>query len=66
MDETIVAEIPINHKKIIFVVTYRSPSQKAEDFHLFLDRLQLTLDYINDIKPYSVVSTGDFNCRSSH
>ena len=49
MDETIEAEISIKHKKIIFVVTYRSPSQKAEDFHLFLDRLQLTLDYIEDI-----------------
>ena len=58
MDETIVAEISIKRKKIIFVVTYRSPSQKANDFHLFLDRLQLTLDYINDIKPYSIVLTG--------
>ena len=66
MDETIVAEICIKRKKIIFVVTYRRPSQKAEDFHLFLDRLQLTLDYIKDIKPYSMVLTGDFNCRSSH
>ena len=66
MDETIVAEISIKRKKIIFVVTYRSPSQTAEDFHLFLDKLQLTLDYINDIKPYSIVFTGDFNCRSSH
>ena len=53
-------------KKIVFVVTYRSPSQKAEDFYLFLDRLQLTLDYIKDIKPYFIVLTGDFNCRSSH
>ena len=71
MDETIVAEISIKRKKIIFVVTYRSPSQKAEDFHLFLDRPQLTLDYIKDIKPYSIVLvysivSGDFNCRSSH
>ena len=66
MYETIVAEISIKRKKIIFVVTYRSASQKAEDFHLFLDKLQLTLDYINDIKPYSIVLTGDFNCRSSH
>ena len=66
MDETIVAEISIKRKKFFFVVTYRSPSQKAEHFHLFLDKLQLTLDYINDIKPYSIVLTGDFNCRSSH
>ena len=65
MDETIVAEICIKRKKIIFVVTYRSPSQTAEDCYLFLDKLQLTLDYINDIKPYSIVFTGDFNCRSS-
>ena len=47
-------------------MTYRSPSQKAEHFHLFLDRLHLPLDYINDIKPYSIILTGDFNCRSSH
>ena len=66
MDETIVAEISIKRKKIIFVVTYRSRSQKAEDFRLFLDRLKLTLDYIKDIKPYSIVLTGDFNCKSSH
>ena len=66
MDETIVAEISIKCKKIIFVVTYCSPSQKVEKFHLFLDELQLTLDYINDIKPYYMVLTGDFNCRSSH
>ena len=66
MDETTVAEISIKRKKIIFVVTYHSLSQKAEDFHLFLDKLQLTLDYINDIKFYSIVLTGDFNCRSSH
>ena len=39
MDEIIVAEISIKHKKIIFVVTYLSPSQKVEDFHLFLDKL---------------------------
>ena len=66
MDETIVDEISIKRKKIIFIVTYHSPSQTAEYFHLFLDKLQLTLDYINDIKPYSIVFTGDFNCRSSH
>ena len=55
MDKTIVAEISVKRKKIIFVVTYRSPSQNAEDFHLFLDKLQLTLDHINDIRPYSIV-----------
>ena len=35
--ETIVAEISIKRKKIIFVVTYHSSSQKAENFRLFLD-----------------------------
>ena len=44
-------------------MTYHSPSQKVETFNLFLDRLQLNQDYINDIKPYSTVLTG--NCRSS-
>ena len=47
-------------------MTYHSPSQKAEDFPLFPDRLQLTLNYIKNIKPYSIVLTGDFNCRSNH
>ena len=59
------AEISSKRRKIIFVVTYRSPSQNREDFYLFLDKLQLTLSYINDIKPYSIVLTGDFNCRPS-
>ena len=66
MDETIVAEISIKRDKIIFVVTYHSPSEEEEDFHLFLDRPQLILDYINDIKHYFIDLTGDFNCRSSH
>ena len=56
----------IKRKKIIFVVTFRSPFQKVEEFHLFLDKLQLTLDYINNIKPYSIDLTGDFNYESSH
>ena len=55
MDETLAAEISIKRKEIVFVVTYDSPSQKAENFHLFLDRIQLTIDYIKDIKPYSIV-----------
>ena len=36
LDEAIVCQISI--KKAYFVVVYRSPSQTADEFNLFLDR----------------------------
>ena len=63
-DETVVAEISLRRKKVFIMVTYRHPNQTSDEFDLFLDRLQLTVDRIKNRKPHCIVITGDFNCRS--
>ena len=51
-------------KKVYFVVVYRSPAQPADEFDLFLDRLELTVENIQAKKPGCIIITGDFNCRT--
>ena len=63
-DETVVAGISLKRKKMFIVVTYRHPNQTSDEFNLFLNRLQLTVDHINNCKPHCIIITGDFNCRS--
>ena len=46
------------------MVLYRHPNQTGDEFDLFLDRLQLTIDRIKRYTPRCIVITGDFNCRS--
>ena len=54
-----------NNKKVIVSVNYRSPSQKNNEFDLFLSNFEkLNID-IKNSKPYLYVITGDFNVRSS-
>ena len=36
----------------------------SDDFVLFIQRLELLLDYILDEKPHCVIFSSDFNCRS--
>ena len=36
----------------------------SDDFVLFMQRLELLLDYMRDEKPHCIIFTGDFNCRS--
>ena len=58
--------MPNQHKKkkVYLVVVYRSPSQTADEFNLFLDRLELTVENIQAKKPDCIIITGDFNCRT--
>ena len=63
-DETVVAEISLRSKKVFFMVTYCHPNQTSDEFDLFLDRLQLTVDRIKNCKSHCIAITGDFNCRS--
>ena len=65
LQEIVVAEINFSRKKIFFVAIYRSLSQNSEQFQHFVDMLQLTSNRINNERPYSVIVTGDLNCRSS-
>ena len=64
LDEAIVCQISIKRKKIYFVVVYRSPSQTADEFNLFLNRLELTVENIQAKNPDCIIITGDFNCRT--
>ena len=49
---------------MLIMLTYRHPNQTSDEFDLFLDRLQLTVDRTKNCKPHCIVITGDFNCRS--
>ena len=64
LEETIVTEISLRRKKVFFVVLYRHPNQTSDEFDLFFDRLQLTIDRIKSCTPHCIVITSDFNCRS--
>ena len=65
LDETIVCQISMKRKKVYFVVVYRSPSQTADEFNLFLDRLELNVETIQAKKnPNCIIITGDFNYRT--
>ena len=46
------------------ILVRRVPNQTIDEFDLFLDRLQLTVDCVKNCKPHNIVITGDFNCRS--
>ena len=51
-------------KKVFFIVLYRHPHQTGGEFHLFLDRLQLTVDRINSLRPHCMVIASGCNCRT--
>ena len=50
MDECIISEITIGREKVSSVVVYKSPSQNAESFHSFLDKLETTIQTLKDKK----------------
>ena len=62
--EGIVTEITLHRKKIFFVGLYRPPGMSSDDFVLFMQRLELLVDYMRDEKPHCIIFTGDFNFRS--
>ena len=65
LPECIVCEIHLNRKKYFFVVVYRSPSQNHSEFENFMMNFELLLSKMHAENPFSVIITGDFNCRSS-
>ena len=52
LDECIISELTIGRKKIFFVVVYRSPSQNAESFYSFIERLELITQNLKDKRPH--------------
>ena len=65
MQRSVVTEMNLNRQKIFFVVICRSPNQNSENFNLFQENLQKVIDSMKNLKPHTIVITGDFNCRSS-
>ena len=65
LPECVVCEIQLNRKKYFFVVVYRSPSQDQNEFDNFTVNFEMLLSKLHAENPFSVIVTGDFNCRSS-
>ena len=63
-DETICAEISLNRKKIIYLLSYRSPSQSLADFKSYMYKLQTFFIKASAENPSIIIITGDFNARS--
>ena len=59
LQESAVTEITFGHKKVFLILSYH---QTSDEFDLFLDRLQLTVDRIKSLKPHCMVITDDFSC----
>ena len=60
--EGIVTEIVLGRKKF-FVAVYRPHHMSADDFEMFIQKIQLPTDYMRDEKPHCIIFAGDFNSR---
>ena len=63
LPECIVCEIQLNRKKYFFAILYRRPSQAADEFETLINNFDVMLSRMKAKNPYSVIITGDFNCR---
>ena len=64
LDESIVVEINLNRKKILFLLAYRSPSQNSLEYQNFMENLTTFYDKASLENPSTIIITGDFNARS--
>ena len=63
MSNTIVAEFSISKKKVFLVVSYRKPSQSAQDFTTYCEQLDHIIEKINLENPFMTILTGDYNAK---
>ena len=63
LEECIAFDLIIRNKLCSFVVLYRSPSQSQDDFAIFSDNFEMTLDLASKKNPYFFVVLGDFNAK---
>ena len=61
--EGIVTENVLGRKKFFFVAVYRPHHMSADDFEMFIQRIELLADYMCDEKPHCIIFAGDFNSR---
>ena len=65
LQECICFDLKIGSKLCTFVSLYRSPSQSANEFENFLNKLNLTMESITQKNPFLTVVIGNFNARPS-
>ena len=66
LDECINFELEIGDKLCRFIALYRSPSQTQDDFLLFSQNFELTLEKLSENNPYLLAAIGDFNAKLRH
>ena len=64
IDESLVIEINLKRKIIIFMLVYRSPSQTSAEYTVFMKNLSTFYEKASSGKPSCIILTGDFNARS--
>ena len=65
LEECIVAEITIKHKKFFYILAYRSPSQSCEIFQDFIKKLKDVIEKCYAENPFAIILTGDLNASRS-
>ena len=63
LEECITFNLIISNKLCSFVALCRSPSQSQDDFAIFSDNFEMTLDLASKKNPYLLVVLGDFNAK---
>ena len=63
--EYICIDIKIGSKRCVIVSLYKSPSQSADEFENFLNKLNLNMESIVQKNSFRTVAIGNFNARSS-
>ena len=65
LPECICFDLKIGNKLCTIVSLYRSPSQSADQFENFVNKLNLTVESITPKNPFLTVVIGNLNARSS-
>ena len=59
----IVTEIASGRKNFFFVAVYRPHHMSADNFEMFIRRIELLTDSMSDEKPHCIIFAVDFNSR---
>ena len=65
LNECLVCKLSFGSHRVCLVSIYRTPSQSSNEYDTFLLNFDQLLTYLNSIKPYVLLITGDINVKSS-
>ena len=66
LHECLSFELQIGDKICNYGAIYRSPSQSQDDFEVFADNFEMTLELLAQKNPFLLTAIGDFNAESSN